>query len=148
VIYIQSHDHRKNRALISQHINSIDDLKHFLDTARSPGVTDQTIVALLRGREWPEEDVYRVFADHFESRTGIPVPGYKRSGSAKDAFLYLFCFSTLVTWTPGLGSILFTLIERWFLDPLAPTYYYRGAYYQTPGFARLRHHCVPPSISG
>jgi hypothetical protein len=27
-------------------------------------------------------------------------------------------------------SILFTLIERWFPDPLVPTYYYRGAYYQ------------------
>jgi hypothetical protein len=111
-------------------MNSASDLKQFLDAARNQGASDETLVALLRGREWPEEDVYRVLADHFESRTGIHVPSYKRSSSAKDAFLYLFCFSTLATWTLGLGSILFTLIERWFPDPLVPTYYYRGAYYQ------------------
>jgi hypothetical protein len=111
-------------------MNSIGDLKQFLDDARSHGASDETLVALLRGREWPEEDVYRVLAEHFENRTGIPIPGYKRSGSAKDAFLYLFCFATLATWTLGLGSIMFTLIERWFADPLVPTYYYRGAYYQ------------------
>jgi hypothetical protein len=111
-------------------MNYVSDLRQFLDAARSQGASDETLAALLRGREWPEEDVYRVLADHFENRTGIHVPSYKRSGSAKDAFLYLFCFSTLATWTLGLGSILFTLIERWFPDPLVPTYYYRGAYYQ------------------
>jgi hypothetical protein len=111
-------------------MNSIIDLKQFLDAARSQGASDETLVALLRGREWPEEDVYRVLADHFENRTGIHVPSYRRSSSAKDAFLYLFCFSTLATWTLGLGSILFTLIDRWLPDPLVPTYYYRGAYYQ------------------
>ena len=111
-------------------MNSISDLKQFLDAARSQGASDEALVALLRGREWPEDDVYRVLADYFENRSGIAIPAYQRSGSAKDAFLYLFCFSTLATWTLGLGSVMFTLIERWFPDPLVPTYYYRGAYYQ------------------
>ena len=111
-------------------MNSASDLKQFLEAARSQGASDETLLALLRGREWPEEDVYRLLADHFEVRTGIQVPTYKRSSSAKDAFLYLFCFATLATWSLALGSILFTLIERWFPDPLAATYSYRGAYYQ------------------
>src|SRR5882762_3100129 len=111
-------------------MNPTSELKQFLDDARSQGASDETLVALLRGREWPEEDVYRALADHFENRTAIHIPAYKRSSSAKDAFLYLFCFSTLATWTIGLGSILFTLIERWFPDPLAQNYFYRGAYYQ------------------
>jgi hypothetical protein len=111
-------------------MNSGSDLKQFLDDARSQGASDETVVALLRGREWPEEDVYRVLADHFETRTGVRVPGYKRSSSAKDAFLYLFCFSTLATWSFGIGSIMFTLIERWFPDPLATNYFYQGVYYQ------------------
>jgi hypothetical protein len=46
-------------------MNSISDLKQFLDAARSQGASDETLVALLRGREWPEEEVYRVLADHF-----------------------------------------------------------------------------------
>src|SRR5690348_13575977 len=111
-------------------MSSSDELKIFLDAARSQGLSEETMATLLRGREWPQEDVHRALADHFESRTNIRIPSYKRSSSAKDAFLYLFCFSTLATWTIGLGSVVFTVIERWFPDPLGPGYFYRGAYYQ------------------
>jgi hypothetical protein len=106
-------------------------LKQFLDAAKSKGTTTETIVGLLRGRGWPEEELYRVLADHFESSNGIEIPPYKRSGSAKDAFLYLLSFSTLATWTIGLGSIVFSLIDRWIKDPLSPnSSYYSGTYYQ------------------
>jgi hypothetical protein len=107
-----------------------DELKTFLDAARSQGLSEEAMATLLRGREWPQEDVHRALADHFEARAGIRIPSYQRSSSAKDAFLYLFCFSTLATWTIGLGSVVFTMIERWFPDPLSPSYFYRGAYYQ------------------
>jgi hypothetical protein len=80
-------------------LNSSTDLKQFLDTARSQGVSDETLVALLRGREWPEEDVYRVLADHFENRTGFHIPGYKRSSSAKHAFSI---YSVFQRWLLGL----------------------------------------------
>jgi uncharacterized protein DUF5671 len=105
-------------------------LQEFLDAARLKGATDEIIVGLLRGRGWPEEDVYRALADHYEVRSGIQVPIYKRSGSAKDAFLYLLNFSTLATWTIGLGSVMFTLIDRWIKDPLNPINYYATGYYQ------------------
>jgi hypothetical protein len=37
----------------------------------------------------------------------------------------------LATWTIGLGSVMFTLIDRWIRDPLGPVYsYYAGGYYQ------------------
>ena len=106
------------------------DLQKFLAAARAQGTGDQTLAALLRGRGWPEEDVYRALADDFESRSGLNVPPYKRSGSAKDAFLYLLAFSTLATWTIGLGSAMFTLIESWFADPLVQRYYYSNSYYE------------------
>ncbi len=105
-------------------------LQEFLDAARLQGVTEEILVGLLRGRGWPEEDVYRALADHYEGRSGIHVPIYKRSGSAKDAFLYLLSFSTLATWTIGLGSVMFTLIDRWIKDPLSPLNYYANGYYQ------------------
>jgi Domain of unknown function (DUF5671) len=106
------------------------DLRQFLDAAKRQGTTDETFIALLRGRGWPEEDAYRALADHYEAQSGLQVPEYKRSGSAKDAFLYLLSFSTLGIWTFGIGSILFTLIDRWFKDPLNPVPYYGNAYYQ------------------
>ena len=106
-------------------------IQEFLDAAKRQGASDESLVALLRGRGWPEDDVYRALADHFENQSGVRVPAYKRSGSAKDAFLYLLSFAMLATWTIGLGSVMFTLIDRWIRDPLSPANnYYAGGYYQ------------------
>ena len=106
-------------------------LQEFLDAAKRQGASDESLAALLRGTGWPEEDVYRALAEHFENRSGVHVPEYKRSGSAKDAFLYLLSFSMLATWTIGLGSVVFTLIDMWIKDPLSPANnYYAGGYYQ------------------
>lgn len=112
-------------------MNASKPLYEFLDAARSQGATDEILVGLLRGRGWPEEDVYRALADHYEARGGVQVPVYRRSSSAKDAFLYLLSFATLGTWTIGLGSVMFTLIDQWIKDPLSSHYYYSGSYYQT-----------------
>lgn len=106
------------------------ELLEFLEAAKRQGMSDETLVALLRGRGWPEEDAYRALADHYEAQSGLQVPAYKRSGSAKDAFLYLLGFSTLSIWTFGVGSILFTLIDRWIKDPLNSRPYYGNTYYQ------------------
>ncbi|HXX20704.1 MAG TPA: DUF5671 domain-containing protein [Candidatus Acidoferrum sp.] len=106
-------------------------LQQFLESARNQGLSDDVLVGLLRGHGWPEADIYRALAENYEGRTGVQIPAYKRSGSAKDAFLYLLSFSTLATWTIGLGSIMFDLIERWIRDPLGPTNnYYQSGYYQ------------------
>jgi Domain of unknown function (DUF5671) len=105
-------------------------LQEFLDAAKRQGASNENLVGVLRGRGWSEEDIYRALADHYEGHSGLQVPVYKRSGSAKDAFLYLLSFSTLATWTFGAGSVLFTLIDRWFKDPLSPISYYASGYYQ------------------
>jgi Domain of unknown function (DUF5671) len=105
------------------------DIQEFFEAAKSQGATDEIIVELLRGRGWPEEEVYRALADHFETRSGLSVPLYKRSGSAKDAFLYLLSFATLATWTMGFGSVVFTLVDKWFKDPLSTNNDYSNFYY-------------------
>jgi hypothetical protein len=107
-------------------------LQEFLDAAKAQGVSEEALPGILRGRGWSEEDIYRALADYYESRSGLKVPVYKRSGSAKDAFLYLLSFSTLATWTIGAGSVMFALIDRWFKDPLSPNYasYYSNNYYE------------------
>jgi hypothetical protein len=101
------------------------DVQEFFDSARNQGASDEVIVGLLRGRGWPEEDVYRALANHFEMRSGLAVPAYRRSGSAKDAFLYLLSFATLATWAIGLGKVIFSLIDQYIRDPInpAPAYY-------------------------
>jgi hypothetical protein len=104
------------------------ELHKFLDEAKGQGSTDEVLVGLLRGRGWPEQEVHRALADHYEAQSGLRIPIYKRSGSAKDAFLYLVSFATLATWTYGLGSVMFELIDRWIKDSFQQVYY--GGFYQ------------------
>ncbi len=118
---------RRRGALQSRVVIS-PELHKFLEAAKSQGAADEALVGLLRGRGWPEEEVYRALADYYETRSGLRIPIYKRSGSAKDAFLYLVSFATLATWTYGLGSVMFELINRWIKDPVQPNYY--GGFYQ------------------
>jgi len=103
-------------------------LVKFIETARGQGASDQSLAGLLKGRGWPEEAVHRVLGDHYEKQTGISIPEYRRAGAAKDAFLYLLAFATLATWTIELGSLLFTLIDRWIPDPVTQSPYYYGQY--------------------
>lgn len=104
------------------------ELHKFLETARSQGATEELMTGLLRGRGWPEEEVHRALADYYEARSGLTIPVYKRSGSAKDAFFYLVSFATLATWTFGIGSVMFVLIDHWIKDPFQQRYY--GGFYQ------------------
>lgn len=107
---------------------NLPDLDKFFEAARSQGATEETLAALLRGRGWPEDEARRALADYYEARTGLQVPIYKRSGSAKDAFLYLVSFATLATWAFGLGSVMFVLIDNWIKDPLQQRIYSYGFY--------------------
>ena len=106
------------------------DLHSFLDAARSQGIPEDVLIGLLRGRGWPEQDIFRALSEYYETRSEIRIPPYKRSASAKDAFLYLLCFSTLGTWAIGLGSVVFTLINKHFPDPLSPDSPYLNSDYQ------------------
>jgi hypothetical protein len=62
-------------------------------------------------------------AAHYEQATGLQLPGRESTATAaKDAFFYLLIFSTLATWTIGLGALAFTLIDRWLADTLFSPY--------------------------
>lgn len=114
-------------------MSSAKELREFVAAAKNHGANDEALVSLLQGRGWPKEDAYRALADHYESASGIRVPVYKRSGSARDAFLYLFSFAALGTWTIGLASLSFTLIDHWIRDPLTQTYGYGSLQDQIAG---------------
>ncbi|HLW82806.1 MAG TPA: DUF5671 domain-containing protein [Candidatus Acidoferrales bacterium] len=114
-------------------MSSSKELREFVAAAKNAGASDEALVGLLQGRGWPKDDAYRALGDHYESRSGLRVPVYKRSGSARDAFLYLFSFAALGTWTIGLGSLMFTLIDHWIRDPLTTSYGYGSLQDQIAG---------------
>ena len=99
-------------------------IAEFIDRSKATGASEQTIVGILTNRGWPEKEVYEALASHYERTTGVQVPQRAGAGTAaKDAFFYLLIFSTLATWTIGLGSLAFTLIDRWLADTLFMTKY-------------------------
>jgi hypothetical protein len=99
-------------------------ISDFIDRAKANGAPEQTLVGILTNRGWPEKEVYEALAAHYERTTGMQVPQRGGAGTAaKDAFFYLLIFSTLATWTFGLGSLAFTLIDRWLADTLFLTRY-------------------------
>jgi len=106
-------------------------LDGFIEAAKSKGASDEFLVSLLREEGWAAKDIYAAFRRRYESLTGLALPtrGEGSGESARDAFLYLLAFSTLATWTIALASMLFTLIDRWFPDPVVAQRYYEGSRY-------------------
>lgn len=99
-------------------------IRAFIERGKANGASDDSLVGILVARGWPEKEVYEGLAEHYERLTGVEIP--RRGGAAvaaKDAFLYLLAFATLATWTVGVGSVAFTLIDRWLSDTLfSPSY--------------------------
>ena len=95
------------------------DISDFIERAKANGISDESLVGILSARGWPEKEVYRALADHYEQSIGIEVPDRRGAGTpAKDAFFYLLIFSALATWTIAFASLAFTLIDHWLADTL------------------------------
>lgn len=90
-----------------------------IESALAAGISEQSLIGILSARGWSERDIYSALAGYHERHTGIQFPQRTGAGaSAREAFFYLLIFSTLATWTIGLGSLAISLIDRWFADPL------------------------------
>jgi hypothetical protein len=97
-------------------------LMKFVEAAHAQGASDDLVADLLERRGWTRKEIHAAFAAVYERLAGMPMParGARSLEAARDAFLYLLSFGTLGTWTIGLGSLFFTLIDLGFPDPIAP----------------------------
>jgi hypothetical protein len=103
-------------------------INEFIERARAGGASEEAIIGILTARGWLEKEVYEALAAHYERLAGMEIPRRESTATAaKDAFFYLLIFSTLATWTIGLGSLAFTLIDQWIADSLFSTSYSRGS---------------------
>lgn len=94
-------------------------IAEFIDKALDADIPHQSMLGVLVANGWPEKEVYTALAEHYRRQTGIEIPRRVAGGaSSKEAFFYLLIFSTLSTWTIGLGCLAFALIDRWLADPL------------------------------
>lgn len=74
-------------------------LTDFVRVAKTNGVPDSSLVAILRQQGWQERALYQALGDYYAGALGMPVPSRgSRAESPRDAFLYLLLFITLGTW--------------------------------------------------
>jgi len=99
------------------------DLDGFIRIAKSSGIADSDLVALLRQHGWSERRVYRSLSAYYSETLGVPLPLRSASGEAsRDAFLYLLNFITLSFWVVGLGNLCYVLIDHAFPDRLRTSF--------------------------
>ncbi len=96
-----------------------DQLRAFIDAAKSKDVADDFLVNLLKNKGWSERRIYAAFAGYYERLLSTPVPERgARIEYAGDAFLYLLAFISLSAWAFAAGSIFDSLIDRWITSAL------------------------------
>jgi Domain of unknown function (DUF5671) len=98
-----------------------DELSGFIVSAKGAGVTDDSVVGMLRHNGWSERRIYRALGDYYGKAIGVAIPARTQSGeNARDAFLYLLNFITLGFWTVALGQIFYAVIAHRFPDAANP----------------------------
>lgn len=97
-----------------------DALLSFLQNAKEHGITDESIVGILRQNGWPERRIYRALSAYYSGLLATAIPSRPGSvESARDAFLYLLNFITLGFWSVALWQIWDDLVKRWYPDDLS-----------------------------
>jgi len=93
------------------------DLVGFVKESLNRGLRRSDVEQVLLRAGWPAEQVAQALNHFSEVEFSIPVPRPNPSVSARDAFLYVVMFATLILSAYSLGDMLFDLINRAFPDP-------------------------------
>jgi len=88
----------------------------FVKESLHRGLPRADVEQVLLRAGWPAEQVRRALDSFSDVEFAIPVPRPVPSVSARDAFMYVVMFATLILSAYSLGDLLFELIGRAFPD--------------------------------
>jgi hypothetical protein len=94
------------------------DLRDFVKESLGKGLPRAKVQQALEAANWPTDEIERALGQFADVDFPVPVPKRRPYLSAQEAFLYLLVFLTLYVSAIQLGQLAFTVIERWFPDPL------------------------------
>jgi hypothetical protein len=115
-------------------ISDTERLGQFIRKAKDRGISDDSLVSLLRQNGWSERRIYAGLTEYYESTLGEPIPSRgSRIEQARDAFLYLLAFITLGWWTVALVMLSDQLIDHAFPSALDTGYAYFSFRSETAG---------------
>ena len=96
-----------------------EELLSFIKDALSKGQSREQIEDVLNRAGWRPEQTRSALAGFADISFPIPVPRPRPYLSARDAFMYLFLFTTLYITAFNLGQLIFQFIALAFPDPAA-----------------------------
>lgn len=99
-----------------------DALVRFVKDGLERGLPRDRIADALLRAGWPPDQVSTAMRSFAEIDFPIPVPRPIPNVSARDAFMYVVMFATLVLASYSLGDLVFDFINRAFPDPAETTY--------------------------
>ena len=88
----------------------------FVRESLARGIARTEIEKALKKAGWPREQIDSALAGFAEDDFPVPVPRPRPYLSAREAFLYLFLFTSLYISAFSLGSLMFEFIERAYPD--------------------------------
>jgi hypothetical protein len=91
-------------------------LESFVKESLQSGKTRDEIARALESAKWPGAQIASALSSYADVPFPVPVPKPRPSLTAREAFLYLIMFSTLYFAAWNLGNLLFTFIDRAFLE--------------------------------
>ena len=95
-----------------------DQLTSFVRDCLARGLSRTDVSRELAAAGWSDREVMLALDAFAESSLPVPVPRKRVSSSPRDAFLHLVAMIALLNAAFAVGSILFTLIERWLPLPI------------------------------
>ncbi len=102
--------------------NVTDEMREFVRDALRAGESREAITKVLRNAGWPEAQVARAMEAYVSSDFPLPVPRPRAQLSAREAFVYLLLYTTLLICAVQFGALLFNLIDLNFPDTLDRAY--------------------------
>jgi len=97
------------------------ELKTYIETALTKGVSKEQISETLTGSGWSKEVIYKMLGDYSGvDSMGIPVPAPKMQAHqiSRDLFVYFIIFITLSMTACGVGGLFFECIDYLFPENL------------------------------
>ncbi len=90
------------------------DSRSFISLAKRGGVSDETVLLILRERGWNERRAREELVAYYEDSLGIatPVRADAASSNPLDGFLYVFATGTLISWVVATLNLTNTLVDQ------------------------------------
>ena len=98
------------------------ELNEFVRSALADGAARDEVAGALEGAGWAPDEVQAALNRYAEVDFPVPVPRPHRSGTAKEAFLYLATFVTLYMSAISLGIVLTSIVDFLIPDPIYDPY--------------------------